>query len=57
MSETFAGFIRSKYMPSGVKDINILWFVCLFLIIFVNQKLMNKKTKKPAMPNKLDTES
>lgn len=58
MSETFAGFMRSKYMLSGVKDINIVWFVCLFLIISVNQKLTNeKKKKKPAMPNRLDTES
>lgn len=58
-NETFAGFMRNKYMPSEVENINISLFVCLFLIIYVNQTLMNKRKEKwkPAMSNRLDTAS
>lgn len=44
-------------MPSGVKNIDIVWF-CFILVIYVNQTLINKRgEKKHAMPNRLDTES
>lgn len=45
-NETFAGFMRNNYMPSEVENINISLFVCLFLIIYVNQTLMNKRKEK-----------
>ena len=54
MSETFADFMKSKYMLSGIKNINIIWFVCLFLIISVSQKLGNKKKKRKILQCQTD---